>query len=320
MEMRNIGKCGMAVSVVGIGCNNFGGRSDLKESTAVIHKALDLGVTFFDTADSYPLTDCGRSEEILGKVLGPRRKDIVLATKFGLDLGPDIKGGGSRRYIISAVEQSLKRLGTDWIDLFQYHKPDPNTPIEETLGALNDLIRQGKVRYIGCSNFQAWQATEADWVARQLGMDGFVSCQNEYSLLEREPERELLNMMEKYGWGFLPFFPLASGLLTGKYTQGEEAPEGSRFAKSPIFNDLFMTEDNWRKINLLEKFARDRDHTLLELAFSWLANRPVLWSIIAGASTPEQVATNVKAVEWQLTPEDLAEIDKITDKPNPPHM
>ncbi|MGH9355801.1 MAG: aldo/keto reductase, partial [Terriglobia bacterium] len=213
MEFRNLGKSGLRVSAVGLGCNNFGGRLDLEETRKVIHKALDLGITLFDTADVYG--NKGASEDFMGQVLGGRRRDIVLATKFGMSMGDAEKSGASRRYIFSAVESSLRRLRTDWIDLYQLHQPDPRTPIEETLRALDDLIRHGKVRYIGCSNFAAWQVVEAQWAARHFGLNAFVSCQDEYSLLERNLERQLLPAIQAYELGLLPYFPLASGLLTG---------------------------------------------------------------------------------------------------------
>lgn len=315
MKQRAIGKCGLEVSLVGLGCNNFGGRSDFEETKAVIHKAFDLDITFFDTAPVYPRFNAGKSEEFMGRILGDRRKDIVLATKFGVVEGPEPFGRGSRHNMMREVEASLRRLKTDWIDLYQLHLPDANTPIEETLRAFDDLIRQGKVRYIGCSNFQAWQAVEAEWTAKHLGLNGFVSCQSQYSLLNREVDRELMGMLEAYGWGFLPFFPLASGLLTGKYKRGEAPGAGTRFGKAKMLADRFLTEANWDIVERLDKFAADRGHTLLELSFSWLASRPAVWSIIAGATTPEQLEANVEAVNWALTEADLTEIDEITGKP-----
>ncbi|MEI9984831.1 MAG: aldo/keto reductase [Aliidongia sp.] len=227
MILRNLGKSGLRVSLVGLGCNNFGMKLDVEGTRKVVHKALDVGITLFDTADIYG--NAGGSETCLGQVLGDRRKDIVLATKFANPMGEgEMKKGASRRYIVSAVEASLKRLRTDWIDLYQQHVPDPLTPIDETLRALEDLVRSGKVRYIGCSNFKAWQVVEAQWTARSAGLSGFVSCQDEYSLLVRDIEKELLPAAEAYGLGLLPYFPLASGLLTGKYRRNQALPEGAR--------------------------------------------------------------------------------------------
>ncbi len=313
MKHRNLGKSGLQVSLVGLGCNNFGGRIDLEASRKVIHKALDLGITLFDTADTYG--ERGGSETILGQVLGNRRKDIVLATKFGMDMDDaGILKGASRRYILSAVEASLRRLKTDWIDLYQLHTPDPLTPIQETLRTLEDLIRQGKVRYIGCSNLPAWQVVEALWTARHLRFNAFVTCQDEYSLLVRDPERELLPAMEAHGLGLLPYFPLASGLLTGKYKRNKPLPEGARLTKTQRLADRYLTDVNWQIVERLESFCAKRDHSLLELAFSWLVARPLVSSVIAGATKPEQLEQNVKAVDWALTPEDMAEIDRLTKK------
>lgn len=314
MEIRNLGRSGLRVSVVGLGCNNFGGRIGLEATRAVVHKALDLGITLFDTADAYG--NRGGSEELLGQVLGERRKDIVLATKFALPMDDaETLKGASRRYIVSAVEASLRRLRTDWIDLYQQHRPDPLTPIEETLRALDDLVRQGKVRYIGCSNLVSWQVVEAQWTARQCGLNAFVSCQDEYSLLVRDVERELLPAMRSYGLGLLPYFPLASGLLTGKYKRNAPKPEGARLTTTQRLADRYMTDANWAAIEALEGFAAARDRTMLELAFSWLAGEPAVASVIAGATKPEQLEQNVRAAGWILTADERAEIDRITAKP-----
>ena len=313
MKQRSLGKSGLQVSLIGLGCNNFGGRIDLEASRKVVHKALDLGITLFDTADTYG--ERGGSETILGQLLGDRRKDIVLATKFGMPMDDaGILKGASRRYILSEVEASLRRLKTDWIDLYQLHMPDPLTPIEETLRSLEDLIRQGKVRYIGCSNLPAWQVVEALWMARLLGINAFVSCQDEYSLLVRDPDRELLPAMEAYGLGLLPYFPLASGLLTGKYKRNEPMPEGARLTTTQRLADRYLKNANWQIVERMEEFCAKRGHSLLELAFSWLVARPRVSSVIAGATRPEQVEQNVKAADWVLTPEDLAEIDGLTKK------
>ena len=309
MELRNLGKSGLKVSLVGIGCNNFGGRADAETSKKVLRKALDLGITLFDTADTYG--NRGGSETIMGDYLGEERKNIVLASKFGWQMDDEgIKKGGSRRYIMQAVHDSLKRLKTDYLDLYQFHRPDPDTPIEETLRTMNDLIRQGMVRYIGCSNMPAWQVADAHWTAKSLGLEGFASCQDEYSLLVRKVEPELLPAIRRYGMGLLPYFPLASGLLTGKY-QGGTKPEGARLSKSQQLADQYMTDQNLATVDRLEAFAQARGHTLLELAFSWLAANPSISSVIAGATRPEQLEQNVGAVNWKMTAEELAEVDKL---------
>ena len=303
------------MSVVGLGCNNFGGRIDLEASRKVVHKALDLGITLFDTADVYG--NLGGSEDFLGQILGDRRKDIVLATKFALpmDEAKALKGA-SRHYVMSAVEASLKRLRTDWIDLYQLHRPDPLTPIEETLRALDDLIRQGKVRYIGCSNLPAWQVVEAVWTAKQLGLNAFISCQDEYSLLVRDPERELTPAMQAYGLGLLPYYPLVGGLLTGKYRRDAPMPAGARLTYTTDFADRYLTDVNWAIVEGLANFCAERGRSMLELAVSWLTARPMVSSVIAGATKPEQLNENIRAADWSLTPEDLDEIDRLTGRPN----
>jgi aryl-alcohol dehydrogenase-like predicted oxidoreductase len=312
MEIRNLGGSGLRVSAVGLGCNNFGQRTDLETSRKVIHRAIDLGITLFDTADIY--ADMGGSEIVLGEVLGPRRKDIVLATKFSKPMSSDgTKQGASRRYIMSAIEASLRRLKTDYIDLYQQHDYDPLTPIDETLRALDDLIRQGKVRYIGNSNFPAWRVAEAEHVARAMNVSRFVSCQDEYSLVVREIERDLLPCAHEYKLALLPFFPLASGLLTGKYKRGQAAPDDTRFSKVPRLRDRYVTPRNEEVVEKLQAFAQARGHAMLELAFSWLAARPQVASVIAGATRVEQVEQNVKAIGWHLSADDMAEIDKITN-------
>ena len=311
MQIRNLGGSGLRVSAVGLGCNNFGQRTDLEASRKVIHKAIDLGITLFDTADIY--AGMGGSETVLGEVLGDRRKDIVLATKYSKPMATDgTKQGASRRYIMSAVEASLRRLKTDYIDLYQQHDFDPLTPIEETLRALDDLVRQGKVRYLGNSNFPAWRIAEAELTARAMNVSRFVSCQDEYSLVVREIEKDLLPAAKEYKLGLLPFFPLASGLLTGKYKRGSAAPSDTRFGKVPALRDRYVTPRNEDIVEKLQAFAEKRGHTMLELAFSWLASRPQVASVIAGATRVEQVEQNVKAIDWALSAEDIAEIDKIT--------
>ncbi len=311
MQIRNLGGSGLRVSAVGLGCNNFGQRTDLEGSRKVIHRAIDLGVTLFDTADIY--AGMGGSETVLGALLGDRRKDIVLATKYSKPMAKDgTKQGASRRYIMEAVEASLRRLKTDYIDLYQQHDYDPLTPIEETLRALDDLVRQGKVRYIGNSNFPAWRIAEAECVARAMNVNRFVSCQDEYSLVVRDIEKDLLPAAAEYRLGLLPFFPLASGLLTGKYKRGAPPPDDTRFGRAPALRDRYVTPRNEEIVEKLQAFAQARGRTMLELAFSWLASRPQVTSVIAGATRVEQIEQNVKAIEWQISAEDIAEIDKIT--------
>jgi len=309
VQKRKLGNSALHVSVVGLGGNNFGGRLDLAATRRVVDKALDLGVTLIDTADSYGRD--GASEDCLCRVLGERRKGIVLATKFGM-AGPGTLAGASRRYIMQAVEASLKRLRTDWIDLYQLHRPDPATPIEETLCALDNLVRHGKVRFIGCSNLSALELAEAQATAARSGLAGFISCQDQYSLLARDIERDLIPAMEAHAVGLLPYFPLASGLLTGKYKRGAAMPEAARLTDSSRHADRFLSERNWRIVEALDAFCTRRGRTLIELAFAWLLARPIVASVIAGASTPEQVEQNVGAVGWSLSAEDLAEMDRIT--------
>jgi aryl-alcohol dehydrogenase-like predicted oxidoreductase len=311
VKFRNLGSSGLLVSEVGLGCNNFAMRLDLEASRKVIHKALDLGITLFDTADIYG--NKGGSEEQMGQILGARRKDIVLATKFAMPMDDEGKKvGASRAYIMKAVEDSLKRLQTDWIDLYQQHQPDPRTPIDETLRALDDLIRQGKVRYIGNSNFASWQLADADWTAKQLGTHRFVSAQDELSLVFRKAEAEQLPACTRFGLGFLPFFPLASGLLTGKHKAGAAA-EGSRLANTQRLADRYMTPANVATVERLRGWCDRRGIGMTELAFAWLLAKPQVSSVIAGATRPEQLEQNVKAGETVLTTEDLAEVTKLLD-------
>jgi aryl-alcohol dehydrogenase-like predicted oxidoreductase len=313
MEYKTLGTTGLKVSVIGLGCNNFGMRIDKDQTAAVVNRAIDEGITLFDSADVYGAT---KSEEFLGEALGDRRSRIVLATKFGSPVAGDdpLKRGGSRRWITQAVEDSLRRLKTDYIDLYQYHFPDPETPIEETLGALDDLVRQGKVRYIGSSNMTGWQAVEAEWTARTSHYTRFVTAQNEYSLLNRKIDRELVPACRKYGIGVLPYFPLASGFLSGKYRPGEEAPAGTRLALWGPRGKAVLSERNFGILQGLEAFASARDKTVLDVAFGWLASLDYVPSVIAGATSPEQVEQNAKAAGWKLTPEEMAEIDEITGK------
>ncbi|OXR44251.1 L-glyceraldehyde 3-phosphate reductase [Nocardia cerradoensis] len=311
-SLRRVGNSGLAVSVVGLGTNNFGMKLDLEQSRAVLHAALDHGITLIDTADSY-----GESERRIGEILQGRRDDVVIATKFGNDVrrlggdnGEDWGARGSRRYIRRAVEQSLRRLRTDWIDLYQLHRPDPATPIEETLSALDDLVHEGKIRYLGHSNFTGWQTADAEWTARTRNLERFISAQNEYSLLQRGIEADLVPALEHYGIGLLPYFPLASGLLTGKYKRGVPAPEGSRI--QAWGRESALTDAAFDIVEQLEDFAAQRSITLLDVAIGGLAAQPAVSSVIAGATSPEQVEANVRAGQWQPTAEDLAEIDRIT--------
>jgi aryl-alcohol dehydrogenase-like predicted oxidoreductase len=309
MRMRRLGNSGLKVSEVGLGCNNFGMRIDAKQTEAVVGAAIDAGITLFDTADIYGAT---KSEEFLGKALGRRRGEIVLATKFGMRIGDDdTRKGGSRRWIMRAVEDSLTRLGTDWIDLYQFHQPDPDTPIDETLRALDDLVTQGKVRYLGNSNFTGWQIADAAWTARTQGKTPFVSAQNEFSLLRRHVEHEILPAAEKFGLGFLPFFPLASGLLTGKYKRGEPPPEGTRLQAWGARGAQALNDRNFDKVEALTAWAAERGHGMTELAFAWLLGHPVVSSVIAGATSPEQVKTNAATADWRLTPDEVAEVGKL---------
>ena len=311
MEQRNLGRSGLIVSPVGLGCNNFGGRSDSAATRAVVHKALDLGITFFDTSDTYG--ERGASEEYLGRALAGRRDEIVLASKFARPMDPEGRlQGASRRYIISAVEASLKRLNTDRIDLYLQHIADPRTPIEETLRALDDLVRQGKVLYVGCSTLSAWQVVEAQWTATHLGLERFVACQERYSVLERQLDQELMPVIQSYGLGLIPFSPLANGLLTGKYRRDAALPAGARLTTTPRAAERYLTDANWDVVERLGAFCASRGRSLLELAFSWLLRRPAVASVIAGATAPEQVVANVGAAEWRLSREDMDEIDRLT--------
>ena len=305
MKTRNLGTSELVVSELGLGCNNFGMLIDLEASRTVIDKAIDLGITLFDTADIYG--NRGGSETILGRVLGARRKNIVLATKGGkpMDDAGTMKGS-SRSYIFSAVEASLKRLQTDWIDLYQIHEPDPLTPIDETLQVLDDLVRQGKVRYTGCSNFPAQMVADACRVSAEMKISRFVSCQDQYNLLVRTIEQELTPVMESHGLGLLPFFPLAGGMLTGKYKRGEAPDEGTRFAAWKDLARRYDTEENWDTVERLERFCAERNYSMLEIAIGWLLSKPVVSSVIAGATRPGQVEMNVRAAGRCLSPDDVA--------------
>ncbi|GLX10704.1 aldo/keto reductase [Microbispora sp. NBRC 16548] len=306
MTYRRLGDSGLVVSALGLGGNNFGRRIDLDATRAVVDAALDAGVTLIDTADIY-----GESETLLGEVLKGRRDQVVIATKFGGDVnganGPDWGARASRRYVRLAVERSLRRLKTDWIDLYQLHFPDPSTPIEETLSVLTDLVREGKVRYVGSSNLASWQVTDADWIARTGGFERFVSAQNEYSLLDRRVEKELVPALLHHGVGLLPYFPLANGLLTGKYRRGEEPPAGTRLAGRP----QYLTDARFEVVERLREFAERQGVTLLDVAIGGLLAQPAVSSVIAGATRPEQIKANVAAAAWRPDEAALKELNEI---------
>jgi aryl-alcohol dehydrogenase-like predicted oxidoreductase len=309
MDTRKIGD--LDVTIVGIGCNNFGRRLDRSGTDVVVRAAMEAGINFFDTADAY---GDGASEEYLGEALGSRRDEVIIATKFGSEMGADpSRSGASPRWIERAVEDSLRRLGTDRIDLYQLHRPDPQVPIGETLGALDELVKAGKVREIGCSNFSADRLREAEESAREGGAR-FASVQNEYSLLNREPEGEVLPECERQGIAFIPYFPLANGLLTGKYRRGQDAPAGSRLDSAR--GERLLTEENLAVVERLLEFSESRGRTILELAFSWLLTRPYVASVIAGATSPEQVRSNAAAAGWEPTDKELAEVDSIVTSPS----
>ena len=310
MTYQQLGTSGLTVSTVGLGCNNFGGRMADEDVPAVVNAAIDAGITLFDTADVYG--DRGGSETVLGKALQGKRDQVIIATKFGADMhganGPDWGVRGSRRYIRIAVENSLRRLNTDWIDLYQMHRPDSLTPIEETLAALSELVAEGKIRYIGSSNFTGWQIVDADWTAKSGGYEPFISGQNEYSWLKRGIEAEVVPALGHTGQSLLPYFPLASGLLSGKYKRGQAAPDGTRLAASPDR----LAEADFDTIEALEKFAADRGVSLLQVAIGGLAAMPTVGSVIAGATKVEQIEANVAAGLWTPTDDDLNELVKIT--------
>lgn len=306
MEYRHLGTSGLQISAIGIGCNNFGRRVDAAGTAAVLNEAREQGITFIDTANVY---SAGESETCIGKAIKGRRNDFILATKVSMKMGdgPN-ESGNSRGHILAEVEASLKRLGTEYVDLYQIHAADPTTPIEETLHALDTLVTQGKVRYIGCSNFSAWQVCEALWTSRTKNLVPFSTVQPHYSMLKRDIESELVPFCKAYGIGILPYFPLANGFLTGKYRRGQEAPEGTRLAE----NDRGMfTDTNFDLLEALESFAKERGRTLLDLAFAWLLANPCVSSVIAGATKPEQVAANAAAVTFHLTEEGKSEVDGI---------
>jgi aryl-alcohol dehydrogenase-like predicted oxidoreductase len=313
MEQRNVGQSGLRVSAIGLGCNNFGRPLDVEGARAVVHKALDLGVTFFDCADVYG--GRGAAETIMGEILGTHRKDIVLVTKFGRPMDKDGRlKGGSRRYIMTAIEASLKRLKTDWIDLYQYHLVDPLTPVEETLRALDDLVHQGKVRYIGSSHMPGWQVVDSLWTSRTGNLARFIACEDEYNLISRGIEAELIPAIKAHGLGLFPYYPLASGMLTGKYKRGQPVPSDSRFAviKERDYTSVFMTDTNLTMVEKLTAYGEQHGFTVLELAMAWLVSRPQVSSVIAGATKPEQVEANVKAAAAKLSADDIKALNAIT--------
>ncbi len=312
MEYRNLGSSGLKISVLGLGGNNFGWWIDEPGSEMVINRGLELGINFIDTADMYGE---GRSEEYIGRALKGKRTEVLIASKFGNPSGEGINDrGGSRGYILRAVEATLKRLRTDYIDLYQMHKPDPTTPIEETLRTLDDLVRTGKVRYIGCSNFAAWQLSEALWTSRVNSLNAFVTVQSEYHMFDRKIEQELVPCCKAHDVGVIPWGPLAGGFLTGKYRRNEEpptSPPGGRPRKAFIhLYNAFMTDANWDRLGKLEGFAKDRGHTVGELAIAWLLSHPWLSTVIAGATKPEQLDANVAGAAWKLTADEIAQVEQ----------
>ncbi len=309
MEYRRLGSSGLKVSDIGLGGNNFGAWADEETSINIINHALELGINFIDTAEMYAQ---GRSEELVGQAIKGKRSQVIIATKFGhlKSVRPD-QQGGSRSYIMNAVDASLKRLNTDYIDLYYIHSPDPETPIQETLRALDDLVRTGKIRYIGCSNFVAWQLCEALWTSKLNNLESFITVQSRYNLLDRSIERELVPCCQTYGIGLVPWGPLASGFLTGKYRRGQEIPAGMRLANPlPIYDDI-LTDANFDKLANLEAFAKERGHSVGELAIAWLLSHPWLGSVIAGAMNIEQLSANMAATDWKLTAEDIVQLSKI---------
>ena len=306
MEYRYLGRSGLRVSAIGLGTNNFGRRLDADAAAVVVNHALDMGVNMIDTSNSY---GDGYSEKYIGRALKGKRDRALIATKVSSRIadGPN-DGGNSRQHIMGEVENSLHRLNTDYIDLYQIHWHDANVPIEETLRALDDLVRQGKVRYIGCSNFMAWQMCEAVWTSRTLGVESFVSMQPKYSIMDREIEAELVPFCEAYDIGILPYYPLANGFLTGKYRRGQPAPEGTRLAEG---DRGMFTDANFDLLERLEAFCEERGHSVLELAFAWLLANSAVSSVIAGATRAEQIVANAKAASWSLTAEDVAEVNGI---------
>ncbi|MGH8153956.1 MAG: aldo/keto reductase [Rhodanobacteraceae bacterium] len=313
MRTRTLGRSGLQVSELGVGCNNFGGILDETATRAVVDAALDAGIIFFDTANTYG--NRGGSETLLGKSLGARRPEVILATKFGSIMRDGDRYDASRRYILQAVDASLARLGTDWIDVYYLHWPDPLAPMEETLRALDDLIRAGKVRYIGACNLAAWQLVDATWIARELGLNHFICAQNEFSLVERGAERALLRALAAHGLGMVPYFPLGSGLLTGKYRRDQAPPDGSRFGTGRrALGPLFLTSANWDLVEELQAWCGARGCSLIELALAWLLMHPEVASVIAGATPPAQIEQNAAAAAWQLDAEAKTELQVLLER------
>jgi len=309
MDYRQLGNSGLKVSAIGLGGNNFGWWADEQTSITVVNQALDQGINFIDTADMY---DRGRSEEFIGKALKGKRDKAIIATKFGYPMSDDLNdSGASRHHIMSAVENSLQRLQTDYIDHYQVHNPDPTTPIAETIRALDDLVRAGKVRYIGCSNFAAWQLNEALWTSKANGLETFVSIQSRYNIMERQLENEVVPCCQTYGIGVIPWGPLAGGFLTGKYSRENRSTVEGRLSGTNRLYENVITDDNWNKLAKLQAFATERSHNMGELALAWLLSKPWVSTVIAGARTAEQISGNVAAVEWKLTPDDIKELEAI---------
>ncbi len=313
MEHRNLGRSGLKVPVLGLGANNFGWWADERASAEVINHALEIGINYIDTADMY---DNGRSEEYIGRILRGRRADVLIASKFAMPMGEGINDrGGSRWYVTRALEASLGRLQSDYIDLYQMHTPDPTTPIEETLRTLDDLVKAGKVRYIGCSNFAGWQLSDALWVSRVNNLNSFVTVQPKYNLMERQVEQELVPCCKAHGIGVIPWGPLAGGFLTGKFPRGVKPPAAGPGARPPkIFIPLYsgiMTDANWDRLGKLDAYAKSRGRNVSELAIAWLLSHPWVSTVIAGATRPEQLDANLAGAGWKLTPEEVAEVEKI---------
>ncbi len=317
VEYRKLGNSNLKVSAIGLGSDTFGRDIDEETTVSIIHQALDWGVNYIDTADVYGWG--GWSERYVGRAIKGKRSQFIVATKFGVGVSEDSPQGsskaglGSRSYVMKAVDASLKRLDTDYIDVYQFHMPDPTTPIEETLRALDDLVKTGKVRYIGCSNFSAWELCEALWISRCAKLSSFVSIQPRYSLLDRHPEDELVSCCQAYNIGVIPWYPLAGGFLTGKYRRGEAPAAGTRFSSNPALYGRMLTEANFDLLEKLQSFARERHHTMAELAIAWLTSHPWVSTVIAGVTKIEQVSGNIAAAEWKLTADDMAQIDRIMD-------
>ena len=310
MQFRNVGRAGLRVSTIGLGCNNFGWTIDKDASRPVVHKALDLGITLFDTADYYGSTP-GNSEDVLGDLIAGQRDRIVLTTKFGVPLvGGDRTPNNSRSFVLNAIEGSLRRLKTDWVDIYMIHWPDASTPMEETLRALDDIISSGKARYIACSNLAPWRIVESKWIAKEISSHGFIAAQDEYNLINRAAEKDLIPALQAYDMALIPYFPLASGLLTGKYLK--EAATGRLQQNFLNLGNRLLTETNLDKVRKLNEVAEGAGHSLLELAMSWTASRPGVASVIAGATRAEQLEQNVAALNWDFTPDQIAAIDEIT--------